>query len=73
MQGDGPGGGVDVEGTTYTWQPVGASPQSLADLNTLVFNLPELQTDSQLLFSPTDPDLEDSDAVPSQVNATPAP
>ena len=47
-QGNGPDGGVVVDGNTYTWNKVGANistprPQTLADLNTLVFDIPYLQ------------------------------
>jgi hypothetical protein len=47
-QGNGPDHGVEVHGRTYTWSKVGANissprPQTLADLNTLVFDIPSLQ------------------------------
>jgi len=75
LQGNGPDGGVVVDGNTYTWNKVGANistprPQTLADLNTLVFDIPYLQTDSTALFSESDTDLfnlaNDSDSLPSQ-------
>jgi hypothetical protein len=47
-QGNGPDGGVEVDGNTYTWTKVGGNisssrPQTLADLNTVVFDIPDLQ------------------------------